>query len=213
MEQRANGVVRVDSPDALDRGASAGLAVGHDGQRLQRRHRQPRRIRTNVPSNESPCVRGSGQLDALARLHEPEAALGQPDLKVADPSVHGLAVHTSQLCDLGPRQRPFCNEQKRLELGFGQLSRQHVGRSACGAPVRVLGTRLRAIGAVRKRRRARRALVRVINLPWHRCVGDASGRLSVQANDSRLSSVAARRRRLRLGDGQRSGPTVRPVPA
>jgi hypothetical protein len=52
----------------------------------------------------------------LARLHEPYAALAEGHLEVADAGVHGAEVHTGQLGNLAPAQRPLGHEQQGFEL-------------------------------------------------------------------------------------------------
>ena len=72
MEQGPDRVVRVDPADALDGGLRDGLAVGHDGERLERRRRKTARPRPDVAPDEAARLGSRGQLDPVARVHQPD---------------------------------------------------------------------------------------------------------------------------------------------
>ena len=123
MQQRPDRVVRVDAADPLDRRLRHRLAVGHDRQRLERRGRQPDRLGPDVPGDEGAAIGRGRELDPVAVDQQPDAAVTERHLEVAEPGVDGRPVRAGERRDLAPRQRLLGDEQQGLERGLGQLDR------------------------------------------------------------------------------------------
>ena len=123
MEQRPDRVVRIDPPDPLDRRLRHGLAVGHDRQRLERRGRQAHRLGPDVSGDQGTAIGRGRELDPVAIDQQPDAAVTQRHLEVAEPGVDGRPVGPGERCDLAPRQRLLGHEQQGFERGLGQLDR------------------------------------------------------------------------------------------
>ena len=96
MEQAAHDVSGVHAADALDGAARDRLAVGHDGQRLERGRREPHGVRTEVAGDEPAALGRGAQHDLLARAHQADATVAQLHLEVAQAGVHRLAVQAGQ---------------------------------------------------------------------------------------------------------------------
>ena len=73
VQEAAHDMARVDAADALDRPARHRLAVGDDGQRLQRRRREPHGVRAEVSGDEWPALGRCAEHDLLAGGDEPDA--------------------------------------------------------------------------------------------------------------------------------------------
>ena len=123
MEQRPDRVVGVDAADPLDRRLRHWLAIGHDREGLERRRRQPDRVRADVAPDQGPGLGRRDQLDPLLGRDEPDAAAAQRHLEVAEALVDGRPVDARDGRDLAAGQRPLGDEQQGLELGLGQLAR------------------------------------------------------------------------------------------
>ena len=171
------------------------LAVGDDRERLERRRRQPDRVRADVARDQRAGLGRGRELDPVAvdstsRMPRPR----QRDLEVAEPGVDGFAVGAGERRDLAPRQRPLGDEQERLEGGLGQLDR--LGRGA--------------VREVRPRPGARRcrpaSSTRISPSVMRTTPGVSSSGSSRSRGDARRGPLLGRRRR-----GRRSAPTARPA--
>ena len=123
MQQRPDRVVGVDAADPLDRRLRHRLAVGHDRQRLERRGRQADRLGPDVSRDQGAAIGRGRELDPVAIDQQPDAAVTQRHLEVAEPGVDGRPVRAGERRDLAARQRLLGHEQQGLERGLGQLDR------------------------------------------------------------------------------------------
>ena len=142
VKQRPDRVVRVDAADALDRRLRHGLAVGDDRQRLERCRRQPDRVGADVARDERAAFGRGRELDPVAVDQQPDAAVPQRHLEVAEPGVDGRPVRAGERRDLAARQRLLGDEQEGLEGGLGQLDRGRAAGRTVGAAPSVLGRRV-----------------------------------------------------------------------
>ena len=185
VEQRADRVVRVDAADPLHRRLGHGLAVGDDRERLERGRREADGVDADVAGDQRAGVGRRDELDAVARQHEPDPAIGQRDLEVAEALVDGRAIDAGERRDLPPGQRALRDEQEGLELGLGEL----------------LGDRARIDVQVGLRRRLGRR------------IGPLLDHANDSRPSSSGASGSARRRRAPppSSRGRRSAPTARPA--
>ena len=173
-----------------------GLAVGHDREGLERRRRQPDGVGADVAGDERATLRRGRQLDPVAVDQQPDAAVAQRDLEVAEPGVDGRPVRAGEGADLAPRQRLLGDEQEGLEGGLGQLDRRRAAGSAWWR---------------RRRRRLRRRLEASVVDPRGSAVMRTTPGSRRSARRSR-SLDAGRGPLLRPSSrGPRSDPTARPA--
>ena len=173
MQQRPDRVVGIDAADALDRGLRDRLAIGDDGQRLERRRGQPDGVRADIAGDEGAALGGGGELDPVAVDEQADAALAERNLEVAQPGVDGRPVRAGEGCDLAPRQRLLGDEQERLEGGLGQLDRggaaprlaASAALGAAGVSTRLGGVRLDGVASRERLQRSRRAARRRPSTP------------------------------------------------
>ena len=146
MQEAPQRVVRVDAADPLHGRARDGLAVGDDRERLEAGGREPDRVRADVASDERAGLRRGGQLDPVAGGQQPDAAVAEADLEVAEPRIDRRRVDAGDRRDLAPAERPLGDEQQRLEPGLGQLAgrRALAGRAGFGVGRRLRTGRLAA---------------------------------------------------------------------
>ena len=121
MEQAAHDRVGVDAADPLDDAARDRLAVGDDGQRLERCRREPESLGAGVAGDDRTCLGGGRELDPVADREEPDAPVAEPHLEVAEPRVHRLEGDAGKAGDLAPGERSLGDEEECLELDDGQV--------------------------------------------------------------------------------------------
>ena len=117
---------------ALDGRAGDRLAIGHDRERLEAGRREPHRVRADIARDQRADLGGGCELDPVPDREQPNAALPQAHLEVAEPLVDGRHVDAGDRRDLASRERPLGDEEQRLEPGLGQLA----GCGALGRAVR-----------------------------------------------------------------------------
>ena len=77
----------------------------------------------DVSSDEGTTLGRRRKLDPVAVDKEPDAAVSQRDLQIAEAGVDRRAVGSGKGGDLAARQRLLGDEQQSLEGGLGQLDR------------------------------------------------------------------------------------------
>ena len=117
VQQAPHDVVGVDAAHPLDAATRHRLSVGDDGERLQRRGREPHAVGAHVARDERAGLRCGGELHPLA-VDDEAHARGSRSATSRSPRSRSTVVRVdaADAPDLGARQRPLGHEQQRLQL-------------------------------------------------------------------------------------------------
>ena len=193
VEQAAHHVVRVDAADALDDAPRDRLAVGDDGQRLERGRRELEPLGAGVAGDDRARLRRRRELDAVADRAGAGCRAARSSTSRSPSRASTVSESTPARLAISRRvERPLGDEEQRFELGDRQVRLAGPGRGAAQAidgvgVVELIG---RGSAALRLERSA-------MAIPWSpsaqaKSASDSSIGASSSAPPARSAAVVAR---------------------